>query len=752
MKKLALFILLIPTICWALQDSVIRPTNTTASRLVSTDTDKKLISVSDPCVWLTGDGTFISCISDGDGTSTIDFVADYSDISTNDAATDVTGTELETLTDTSNADLLHAHSHTLLEDLGTGADHSYIDQDVTSGSSPTFDGTNITGVDHGTDDGLGDDDHTQYALLAGRAGSQVLYGNNGTTGYLGLRANTGGTHASSRIYIGTASAYWEQKEALGIGTISPGNGFTTTAAYKLHLESSGTGAANRTTLGVRNTNSGGAAAFNFENSAGGSFGGQINGATYAGGGFLRASLYTQRSIPFYFHYFQTDGELMSGGTSPIYFATGGYNSQEFVVFTADHKMGVTNLTPTARFEVESAGTADIVQILRGYAGQLGDMFQIRDSSENIHHSFSLPGATDPNTYINKQTGDSDFIVAGDTEANLLRVDAGLDTVRLGDWDTNYLNVGATGNTSFAGTATFQLPSANRDPAATSEILHDTTVAGFTNGAVRYYNGAAIKQIIDMTAATAEACTDDQVVVYDAAADLWYCYDGRADHYYGSLYTYNKAVSLNINTANAYHAYHLVAAGDVVTGLVDGWTFDAGRNVDADVSAEANNGGLLQIDTSAAHNLTTGDIVVITNANDAGHNDKTRVTVDDADTFTCDDIAYVAGAGASAAEVDEPAYLEADSATNHIYNAAWSISGSSAIASKIFKFELVQNITDLDNTAAESTFSSTGIQNVAHPGGLIQVNTGDRIWIQCLNVTGDTTDFSVKDLTITLTRK
>lgn len=33
---------------------------------------------------------------------------------------------------------------------GTGADHSYIDQDVTSGSSPTFTGTNFTGIDIST--------------------------------------------------------------------------------------------------------------------------------------------------------------------------------------------------------------------------------------------------------------------------------------------------------------------------------------------------------------------------------------------------------------------------------------------------------------------------------------------------------------------------------------------------------------------------------------------------------------------------
>jgi hypothetical protein len=53
-----------------------------------------------------------------------------------------------------------------------GSSHSYIDQDVTSGSTPTFTGTNFTGIDHGTGLlGLADDDHTQYSLISSQAGA-----------------------------------------------------------------------------------------------------------------------------------------------------------------------------------------------------------------------------------------------------------------------------------------------------------------------------------------------------------------------------------------------------------------------------------------------------------------------------------------------------------------------------------------------------------------------------------------------------
>jgi hypothetical protein len=72
---------------------------------------------------------------------------------------------------------------------------------------------------------------------------------------------------------------------------------------------------------------------------------------------------------------------------------------------------------------------------------------------------------------------------------------------------------------------FKIPSSNSDPSsAAGYFKHDTTISGFTNGGLVYYNGAAIKQLIEMTTATASACTDDQVVAYDADNDLWYCKD------------------------------------------------------------------------------------------------------------------------------------------------------------------------------------------------------------------------------------
>ena len=52
------------------------------------------------------------------------------------------------------------------------------------------------------------------------------------------------------------------------------------------------------------------------------------------------------------------------------------------------------------------------------------------------------------TYVNSLSADHDFIAAGDTEANLFRVDAGADEVRQGDWDTNYAAVDKLGDVHY----------------------------------------------------------------------------------------------------------------------------------------------------------------------------------------------------------------------------------------------------------------------------------------------------------------
>jgi hypothetical protein len=73
-------------------------------------------------------------------------------------------------------------------------------------------------TDHGALTGLGDDDHSIYALLAGRAGGQTLIGGTAASETLTLSSTSHGT--KGKILFGT-SAYDEVNNRLGIGTNSP---------------------------------------------------------------------------------------------------------------------------------------------------------------------------------------------------------------------------------------------------------------------------------------------------------------------------------------------------------------------------------------------------------------------------------------------------------------------------------------------------------------------------------------------------
>ncbi len=103
----------------------------------------------------------------------------------------VTGTDL-TLVD----NVIDGNSITITEAIeaydhisSTGESHAYIDQDVTIGSSPTFDGTNFTGIPDG---GL---DET-YLLLDGRSGGQIAYGGTDANDELKLYSTSNATKGS----------------------------------------------------------------------------------------------------------------------------------------------------------------------------------------------------------------------------------------------------------------------------------------------------------------------------------------------------------------------------------------------------------------------------------------------------------------------------------------------------------------------------------------------------------------------------
>ena len=75
------------------------------------------------------------------------------------------------------------------------------------------------GLDHGSISGLSDDDHAQYALLAGRSGGQSLVGGSASANDLSLSSTSNAT--KGKIKLGASSAFDEANSRLGIGSNAP---------------------------------------------------------------------------------------------------------------------------------------------------------------------------------------------------------------------------------------------------------------------------------------------------------------------------------------------------------------------------------------------------------------------------------------------------------------------------------------------------------------------------------------------------
>lgn len=178
-----------------------------------------------------------------------------------------TGTAPLTVTSTTKVTNLNAD---LLDDQSAAY---YLD-------SANFTGTNWTDLtdlsattlhkhDHGGQDGLLDDDHTQYALLAGRATGQTLIGGTASGDDLTLQSTSHATRGN--ILFGSAgnSVYDEVNNRLGLGVTSP--------LYRLDVENvnavAAGGVASRVELSVNLPSSVGA------NQQGGLFAVRMNAAS-----------------------------------------------------------------------------------------------------------------------------------------------------------------------------------------------------------------------------------------------------------------------------------------------------------------------------------------------------------------------------------------------------------------------------------------------------------------------------------------
>jgi len=226
---------------------------------------------------------------------------------------------------------------------------------------------------------------------------------------------------------------------------------------------------------------------------------------------------------------------------------------------------------------------------------------------------------------------------------------------------------------------------------------------------------------------------------------------KAKNQLGGFYAYNKSIAFNIVTADVYHAFGLRTASDFTAVTLRGFTFDAGRIVDPNITSEANTGGKLRIVCNVSHGLVNGDIVTLGNMNNAGHNGATVVLLDATNPtteFIANSIAYVDNAGASSGVVYAPAYLQASTGSAGIYQATFVIDGTASNNAKSWKWELNIGVTPADNIVTQRTTTNTMASMSS--SGHITIADGNRIWLSGKNIT-DTTDYTVTNMNLHLER-
>jgi hypothetical protein len=181
----------------------------------------------------------------------------------------------------------------------------------------------------------------------------------------------------------------------------------------------------------------------------------------------------------------------------------------------------SNVGPTTNFEGDVGAASGKAYYINGTLLSLGDITTTSLITEAMLKAVDAAADEEILTY-EVTTGDFEWELPDE----LFLAGTGLtwngDHVTLDVDDAYLLNTGDTGTGiyDFGGATSFEIPNKNADPAATGEILLDTTVAGMTNGNPATYDGTAIRYFITLAAADIWS-TDDYVVAYDADADKFY---------------------------------------------------------------------------------------------------------------------------------------------------------------------------------------------------------------------------------------
>ena len=150
------------------------------------------------------------------------------------AISGVTGSEVQTALESlktqidGKSAIGHTHTSADITDFTEAAqdavgaaltDSATIDFTYTDGSNQISASVIQSAISHSNIGDLLNDDHTQYVLLAGRSGGQIVKGDTASAGNLELQSTANAT--KGKILFGSAAAIDEANSRLGVGTVSP---------------------------------------------------------------------------------------------------------------------------------------------------------------------------------------------------------------------------------------------------------------------------------------------------------------------------------------------------------------------------------------------------------------------------------------------------------------------------------------------------------------------------------------------------
>lgn len=255
--------------------------------------------------------------------------------------------------------------------------------------------------------------------------------------------------------------------------------------------------------------------------------------------------------------------------------------------------------------------------------------------------------------------------------------------------------------------------------------------------------------VNLKEITTPVAVPDYGAIYTKTDNKLYFQDGAGveheifivGNYYAEMYLDSNAVATVIETADTP-----IALRHCTAGSLSGWTFNAGST--GAITAYTDYGGTVAGTvkaTSAAHGLTTGDVITIRGT--TSYNGIFAITVIDVDNFYFTDT-WVADDGAS--DWDEGDYLIAGSGAAGVYAISWGLSlTEGGTAGSILTGQLCVGAS-IEKKSIGSRKFATNDKGGVSGRSIVSISDGERVCF--LVISSGTNDITAKYGNLSLRRR